>query len=444
MTMHGELITGADTALGDINFEALMGQLYNQPLLASEAMADYLRVLTGQRFRLTETMARAMSAPGYGVGDDRKHYAFKDGVATLSVRGMLLHRSHAYYSFATGYDALKALHDAAQDDPDVEGIVWDFASGGGMVSGLLDFADSLYGARGKKPAIAVVNDHAYSAAYALASAVGNIHVTRSGGVGSIGAVAVLWNFAKALDDVGVKAEVIRSAPRKMKPNAIEPLEKEDRDRVQADIDHIADIFVAMVARNTGVGEDVIRGTEAGTLRAEEAVAMGLAHQVMSVDDAIDSFHSELSGSTINRGIFMTTQAKAGDQVTGMFTQADMDAATTTAKAQGITEGKALGAEAENTRILGILTLEETKGREAAAMALAKNPAMSVDSAKEFLAAIPATKPEAHGESLSHWMQQTGGGAGVAAGESGDAVASEAPVIDHAKIYGALNSAHKRH
>ena len=141
---------------------------------------------------------------------------------------------------------------------------------------------------------------------------------------------------------------------------------------------------------------------------------------------------------------MTTQAKAGDQVTGTFTQADIDAATTTAKEQGITEGKALGAKAENDRIMGILTLEETKGRESAALALAKNPAMSVDSAKEFLAAVPAAKPEASGESLSHWMQATGGGANVPDGESGESRPEPPAVIDHAKIYGKLNAAHKRH
>lgn len=425
--------------LAGINAEALLTQLYNQPLLASDAVADYLRAVAGQRYRFTDALQQSVAMQGFGFREERKPYEFKEGVATISVRGVLMHRANYYYSFATGYDALKFRHDMAQDDPEVEGIAWDFSSGGGMVSGLLDFADELYAARNKKPAIAIVNDHAYSAAYALASSVGNIHVTRSGGVGSIGALAVLWNFSKALKDEGIQAEVIRSAARKGKPNAIEPLEDEDRNRIQADIDNIANIFVAMVERNTGVPEATIRSTEAATLRAEEAIELGLAHKITSAADAVQTFKAGLAGSTTSRGFFMDTQTNASEKVAGTFTQADLDAASTAAKAQGLEEGKALGAQAENERIMGILALEEAKGREASAMALAKQPGMTVETAKAVLATVPAASAN-KGESLSDWMGATGGGANVPDGETPeDPGAPRAASINIASVYDRRNN-----
>ena len=396
--------------------EAIL-HLYNQPLLASSEVADYLRTLAGQRFR---TPPMAMLGAAWPGG---KPYAFQDGIATLSVRGVLLHRSYYYHSLATGYDALRTLHDAALADPDVEGIVWDFSSGGGMVSGLFDFADELYRARGKKPAIALVNEHAYSAAYALASAVGNIHLTRTSGVGSIGALAVLWNFAGALDKEGIRVEVIRSAARKAKPNAVEPIEDKDRARLQADIDHAANLFIALVARNTGVDEATIRGTEAATLRAEEAVEIGLAHRIASVDEALHSFRARVLGSATGRpgpGAPKSMAAAppfpgAGVSRASVGTERLTDIEAEVARARA--EGYADGVKAENVRVVGILSLAEASGREEAAIALAKKPGLSIEGAREILAAVPLESSQGGEESLGFWMQATGGGANVAGSES---------------------------
>jgi hypothetical protein len=49
---------------------------------------------------------------------------------------------------------------------------------------------------------------------------------------------------------------------------------------------------------------------------------------------------------------------------------------------------ATAAQAEAARIFGILSIPEAKGHEQQAVALAKVPAMSADTAKEVLAAMP--------------------------------------------------------
>ena len=74
-------------------------------------------------------------------------------------------------------------------------------------------------------------------------------------------------------------------------------------------------------------------------------------------------------------------------------------------------------KAENVRVVGILSLAEASGREEAAIALAKKPGLSIEGAREILAAVPLESSQGGEESLGFWMQATGGGANVAGSES---------------------------
>jgi len=67
----------------------------------------------------------------------------------------------------------------ARDDSAVDALLLDIDSPGGESSGVFD-----------KPVWAVANDMAFSAAYALASAADKLFVSRTGGVGSIGVIAM--------------------------------------------------------------------------------------------------------------------------------------------------------------------------------------------------------------------------------------------------------------
>lgn len=411
---------------------------FNQALMVSPANADWLQGMARTGLTRAAMTAQMGIYPSHYGADDRKPYEFKDGLATIRVRGTLEHGSMWYNKYWTGYDALRYLVGTAMEDVQVRGIAFVFNSGGGMVSGNFDLSDYLYSLRGKKPTLALVDEHAYSAAYSLATACERIVVARTGGVGSIGACAVLWNFSKALNDMGVTAEVIRSDVRKMKPNPLEPLEDEDRARVQAGIDHAADLFIATVARNTGLGEDVIRATQAATMGAEEAVEKGFAHAIATqgVDAALDEFKTELSGSTLtNGGHYMTTANNAGNQPGDTVSKNEHDLAVAAARNEGIKAG----AEQENTRIMGILAMDEAKGRESVALALAKNPGMTVDSAKDVLAATPL-KESSSASDLDALMNATGGGSGVNAADEGEQRQSQVVQLDAAAIYRKRNSA----
>lgn len=377
---------------------------YNQVLMLDENRANWLRQVAGTGLRRQALQAADGQMAAWDASytrDGQKPYQVSNGIAIISVRGMLEHASMWYSEYWTGYEAIRYLFDAAMADYEVKGIAFHIRSPGGMVAGNFDLNDHLYKSRGKKPMWAIVNEHSYSAAYSIASCADRIVVARTGGVGSIGACAVMYNYADMLKQAGIAAKVIRSGARKMKPNGIEHWEDEDLARIQDDIDKTGELFIATVARNRNLDPDVIRSTQAATFRADEGVALGLADAIMSVDDAMAALQKELSGSSITGGITtMSTenQQQAGDTVT----KAQHDAAV----AQARTDGMKAGAEAENARIMGILTLEESKGREQAAMALAKNPGMTADHAKEFLAAVPVAAIVTE-DPLSAAMRATG-------------------------------------
>src|SRR5690606_35901150 len=78
------------------------------------------------------------------------------------------------------YQGIRAAFDEAMADDSVGAIVFKLESPGGMVSGCFDLTDHIHASRGHKPIVAVVDDYAYSAAYAIASACDEIWVSRTG------------------------------------------------------------------------------------------------------------------------------------------------------------------------------------------------------------------------------------------------------------------------
>ena len=94
------------------------------------------------------------------------------------------------YSGGTSTDVFGAWFDEAMADTSITSIVLDVDSPGGSVYGISELSRKIFNARGKKPIIAVANSLMASAAYWVASAADEIHVSPGGEVGSVGVIAV--------------------------------------------------------------------------------------------------------------------------------------------------------------------------------------------------------------------------------------------------------------
>ncbi len=341
-------------------------------------------------------------------------YKVQDGTLMINVKGMLIHNfGYQISDYATGYEYIRQALIRGLSDTEVKRIALICASGGGHVAGNFDLVDFIYASRGTKPIEAFVNESAYSACYSIASACDKITMTRTSGVGSVGVVTMHVDYSKKLENDGIKVTLIAVGDFKTEGNPYEPLGDAAKQRTTDRLTHVYDIFTSTVARNLKISEDIVRGTEALTYSAPEAIELGLAHAVSSFNEAITAF---ASGETVtNEDDSMSDQEIAAKKA------ADQESA---ARAEGLTQG----ASAERTRISAILNCDEAKDRSKMANHLAMNTQMSVEDAKAMLAvaasevvATVVAAPAAPAASTNHFKDamDKGDNPGISSTEAND-------------------------
>lgn len=375
----------------------LLEAIANKPLLIARGQEDFFRA--SLQYLTTHDRADDLLASHSVGGEDDfwadgddwfRPYIVKEGILQVPVQGVLLNRfPYQFGRWATGYDYIERAVARGVEDPMVRGIALLVDSPGGEVAGCFELADKLYDWRADKPIRAFAADHAYSAAYALASSAGRVAVTRSGGTGSVGVVTAHVDFSGMLDKAGVKVTFIYAGQHKVDGNPYEALPKDVRDRIQARIDKIYGVFTETVARNRDMEQDAVRETEALTYDAEDSIAVGFADVIGALEDEMIAFQDYLTNP---EGEFMSTKTTT-EEPKGVD-QATHDAAVATARAEGETAGKATGAKAERDRINAIMGSEVGKARPKAALSAALKTDMTVEQATAFLGDLPEEKAEA--------------------------------------------------
>lgn len=391
--------TYAGAAIG-VASEVTSGALFaDLRELADAVMVDEVAA-TGDRNRL---MA---SSYGYDIADENsKPFVFANGYAIIPVHGLLINRFSYSWSFVTGYNFLRNQITAARADDDVTALIFDVNTCGGMVSGCQETADLLFeanAANGGKPCIAVVDANCMSAGYFLASQCDHIAVTPSGIVGSIGVLRMHFDLSKMLDDAGVKVSFIIAGAHKVDGNQFEPLSDEVRAEFQDDIDDTYDVFVSTVVRGRGITDETVRGTEARSYSAADALALGLVDAIQNPPDAVEAyFCTDDSGDDDGAGddpdadppneqenADMKPVTPTGTVKPGVAAPA----APAEVTSENVTQAAADARVAERTRIQGIQGHAEAVGREAVAQHLALNTDLDIDTAVGILAVTPKAAP----------------------------------------------------
>lgn len=283
-------------------FPHLAQRLFNTPLALHPHKAEVVMAAIGERFGVMNLTRSGVSAPGALADFDEddepatyRAYAVQGRVAIIPIEGTLVQKLGTMrpYSGMTGYDGIRANLAQALDDPGVSALLLDIDSGGGEVSGLFDLVDAIYGARGEKPIWAVLDESAYSAAYAIASAADRVLIPRTGGAGSVGVICMHVDMSQALDKAGLSVTLITYGALKAQGSEMQPLEPDALARVQANIDAIGELFVSTVARNRGLPAATVRETEAGTFMGQAAVNIGFADAVASPQAALSALQAVL-------------------------------------------------------------------------------------------------------------------------------------------------------
>ncbi|MFN4030796.1 MAG: S49 family peptidase [Acidovorax temperans] len=269
----------------------LAARLFGVPLAIHRPKLDVILAVLGPRVGLSDLAA----APGY-TPPTRAMSGSPPGVAVIPIHGTLVRRTVGLEaeSGLTSYAGLAAQLDAAIDNPEVSAILLDIDSPGGESGGVFDLADRIRAASQIKPVWAVANDMAFSAAYALASAASRVFVSRTGGVGSIGVIAMHVDQSEKDAQDGVHYTAVFAGDRKNDLNPHEPISSEAHAFLKAEVNRIYGLFVETVARHRGIETSAVRDTEAGLFFGQAAVAMGLADAVGTFDDALAQLLASLS------------------------------------------------------------------------------------------------------------------------------------------------------
>lgn len=268
----------------------IAARLYGTPLLINRAKLDVILSVLGSRIGGSEIN---MVAP---LPARRDQLTGSSGIAVIPVQGTLVKRTLGLEAASglTSYGEIQAQLSAALHDPSVKGILLDIDSPGGETGGLFELAELVRAASTVKPIWAIANDSAFSAAYAIACSASRVIITRTGGVGSIGVIALHVDQSAADSKNGLRYTAISAGAHKSEYSPHEPLSSEAQTRLQTEVNRLYDLFVTHVAAMRAVSEDAVRSTEASLYFGPEAIQAGLADSLMSFDEVLTEFNTFLT------------------------------------------------------------------------------------------------------------------------------------------------------
>ncbi len=220
------------------------------------------------------------------------------GIAILPLLNVLTHARNSLTDLlgGTAMDEFGYMLDNAVADPSIGTIVIEVDSPGGEAVGTPELAARVRAAAAKKPVLAAVVGLCASAAYWVASAATEVVATPSADVGSIGVIMILEDDSQALQNQGIRINIIREPVLKGVGSPWEPLPEAAREILQSQIQAVYSQFVQGVAENRGKSPDFVRANmgRGMLLLAPQAKAAGMVDRLMPFDQLLGALVSEAS------------------------------------------------------------------------------------------------------------------------------------------------------
>lgn len=269
----------------------LASRLYGTPLLIARAKLDTLLAVLGPRIGLAHT---ELAVP-IAVPTSSDPMPSMPGIAVIPIHGTLVRRAVGLdaASGLTSYARIAADIDAALAAPEVAGILLDIDSPGGEAGGVFELGARIRAANAVKPIWAHAGDAAFSAAYALACATQRVSLSATGGVGSIGVIALHIDQSVRNAQAGLSVTALTAGAHKNDGTPHAPLTPQATTALQTEIDRLYTLFVEHVAQMRGLDADAVRATEAALFFGEDALAAGLADGIASFDATLADFATAL-------------------------------------------------------------------------------------------------------------------------------------------------------
>jgi signal peptide peptidase SppA len=276
----------------------LATRIFGKPLAMEPRGMDVILSVLAPRLNLAEPpvataeqMSRRRENKPYAVTDD--------GIAVIDIVGPLVNRASGdtLSGGPTTYSEIAEEVLDAGTDPQIKGIVLEVDSPGGEVGGLFDLCDLLSEVSKSKPVYGSASEDAFSAAYAIISCCDRIFLTQTGGLGSIGVIALHCDQSGLDSSVGLKYTAIYAGSHKNDFSPHEPLSQDAKDWLQGQINDTYSKFSAMVSSNRDMTDQAVRGTQARVFFGQKAITAGLGDQIGTLQDAIAAMSDRIAGKT---------------------------------------------------------------------------------------------------------------------------------------------------
>ncbi|MFQ5535463.1 MAG: S49 family peptidase [Sphingomonadales bacterium] len=239
--------------------------------------------------------AQDSTVPESAMVDDAKRAGLPvrrvGSTAIVSLIGPMVKRG-SFIADLLGFASTLAIQravEAAAADETIETIVLEADTPGGSVEGLSNLADAIAAAAKAKDVVAVVDSLMASAGLFVGAQATRIVMDRDALIGSIGTRILLLDASKMFEDAGI--EVVNIDTGEFKSAGILGTEVTDNHRAdfQRLVDGFFEKFVSAVERGRGMDREKVMGLADGRLfSAEEAVKNGLADDIQSMDDVLQS------------------------------------------------------------------------------------------------------------------------------------------------------------
>lgn len=342
-----------------MSIDHILASITNTPLMITPDKLSVIMDVLGSRQHISLDLGKLEGlVPSPEAASASARPASQTGavnIATISIVGSMVNRSHAGESGMVNYRSIKRQLDRHMANPDVGGILLDIDSHGGMAAGVHRLAMAIREASQVKPIYAFVDTSAFSAGYYLASAASKVILADdAAGVGSVGVIALHRDQSAHNEKEGYVYTAIYSGARKTDYSPHQPLAEELLAEIQKSVDTGRVSFAAAVAEFRGLSRDAVMATEAGLFYGKEAIAAGLADTIATLEETVVMLVENIidpSSTTNTGGSEMTTQerlealiSKNDDAEASLATLGFVkaEAAEAEAKAAGHKEGVAAG------------------------------------------------------------------------------------------------------
>lgn len=264
----------------------LKSKLVNTPHLidssAFEAIMDYVNKRCEGSVDIDKRAEVEDEAPS--------RYLYNEDTATgvLYVEGPLTYKPVTIMGFdcgGTSYEGLKSDFEAMVEQG-VKTVAFMVDSPGGEAYAMMDTANyirNLADANGVD-IIAYVDGLSASAGYGLTAIADQIISSKDSELGSIGVLIRLMNDSKKLEKEGIERTFITAGKEKIPFTENGGFRKEFLEDLQHKVDVLYEEFTGHVAKYRGMSVEAVRDTQAKTFLAQEAVELGLADKVMTLEE----------------------------------------------------------------------------------------------------------------------------------------------------------------